>query len=107
MIVLTDTSVFSMQFIGAPFTFGINQLASNITVRGFNSAVAVGDAVFWMGYDRFYIYDGRVSVIPCTFVIMYSKILMKHNRINLRWCNSAFGEVLVLSITDKCFVKRR
>ena len=52
MIVLTDTSVHSMQFIGPPFTFGINQLASNITVRGFNTAVAVGDSVFWMGYDR-------------------------------------------------------
>ena len=49
MIVLTDTSVHSMQFIGPPFTFGITQLASNTTVRGFNSAVAVGDAVFWLG----------------------------------------------------------
>jgi len=66
IIILTDTSVHSMQFIGAPFTFGINQLASNITVRGFNSAVAVGDSVLWMGYDRFYLYDGRVQVIPCS-----------------------------------------
>ena len=66
VVVLTDTSVHSMQFIGPPFTFGITQLASNITVRGFNSAVAVGDAVIWMGYDRFYVYDGRVQVLPCS-----------------------------------------
>ena len=62
----TDKSLHSMRFIGPPFTFGITQLASNITVRGFNSAVAVGDAIIWMGYDRFYVYDGRVQVLPCS-----------------------------------------
>ena len=94
MIVLTDTSVFSMQFIGPPFTFGINQLASNITVRGFNSAVAVGDAVFWMGYDRFYIYDGRVQVIPCS---VRDHVFQDFNETQsdkvYAGVNSAFGEV--------------
>jgi len=94
MIVLTDTSVFSMQFIGPPFTFGINQLASNITVRGFNSAVAVGDAVFWMGYDRFYIYDGRVQVIPCS---VRDHVFQDFNETQTdkiyAGVNSAFGEV--------------
>jgi len=94
MIVLTDTSVFSMQFIGPPFTFGINQLASNITVRGFNSAVAVGDAVFWMGYDRFYVYDGRVQVIPCS---VRDHVFQDFNETQsdkvYAGVNSAFGEV--------------
>ena len=94
MVVLTDTSVFSMQFIGPPFTFGINQLASNITVRGFNSAVAVGDAVFWMGYDRFYIYDGRVQVIPCS---VRDHVFRDFNETQSNkvyaGVNSAFGEV--------------
>ena len=94
MIVLTDTSVHSMQFIGPPFTFGINQLASNITVRGFNSAVAVGDAVFWMGYDRFYVYDGRVQVIPCS---VRDHVFQDFNETQSNkvyaGVNSAFGEV--------------
>jgi hypothetical protein len=94
MIVLTDTSVHSMQFIGPPFTFGINQLASNITVRGFNTAVAVGDAVFWMGYDRFYIYDGRVQVIPCS---VRDHVFQDFNETQsdkvYAGVNSAFGEV--------------
>ena len=94
MIVLTDTSVFSMQFIGPPFTFGINQLASSITVRGFNTAVAVGDAVFWMGYDRFYIYDGRVQVIPCS---VRDHVFQNFNETQsdkvYAGVNSAFGEV--------------
>ena len=93
-IVLTDTSVHSMQFIGPPFTFGINQLASAITVRGFNSAVAVGDSVFWMGYDRFYIYDGRVQVIPCS---VRDHVFRDFNETQsdkvFAGVNSAFGEV--------------
>jgi len=94
MIVLTDSSVHSMQFIGPPFTFGINQLASAITVRGFNSAVAVGDSVFWMGYDRFYIYDGRVQVIPCS---VRDHVFKDFNETQsdkvYAGINSAFGEV--------------
>ena len=93
-IVLTDTSVHSMQFIGPPFTFGISQLASAITVKGFNSAVAVGDSVFWMGYDRFYIYDGRVQVIPCS---VRDHVFKNFNETQsdkiFAGVNSAFGEV--------------
>lgn len=93
-IVLTDTSVHSMQFIGPPFTFGISQLASAITVKGFNSAVAVGDSVFWMGYDRFYIYDGRVQVIPCS---VRDHVFRDFNETQsdkvFAGVNSAFGEV--------------
>jgi len=94
IVVLTDTSVHSMQFIGPPFTFGINQLASSITVRGFNSAVAVGDAVMWMGYDRFYIYDGRVQVLPCS---VRDHVFQDFNETQSDkvyvGVNSAFGEV--------------
>jgi len=94
MVILTDTSVHSMQFIGPPFTFGINQLASSITVRGFNSAVAVGDAVFWMGYDRFYIYDGRVQVIPCSVRDHVFKDFNETQSDKIyAGVNSAFGEV--------------
>ncbi len=94
IIVLTNTSIHSMQFIGPPFTFGINQLASSITVRAFNSAVAVGDAVYWMGYDRFYIYDGRVQVIPCS---VRDHVFQDFNETQsgkvYAGVNSAFGEV--------------
>ena len=94
IIILTDTSVHSMQFIGPPFTFGINQLASNITVRGFNSVVAVGDSVFWMGYDRFYVYDGRIGVLPCT---VRDHVFNDFNETQAdkvyAGVNSAFGEV--------------
>ena len=66
IIIFTDSSVHSMQFIGAPFTFGIQPLASNTTIMGPNAAIAVEDAVFWMGRQNFYIYDGKTKQLPCT-----------------------------------------
>lgn len=66
IIIFTDSSVHSMQFIGAPFTFGIQPLASNTTIMGPNAAIAVEDAVFWMGRQNFYIYDGKTQQLPCT-----------------------------------------
>ena len=66
IVVITDSSVHSMQFIGAPFTFGIQPIASNTTIMGPNAAVAVEDAVFWMGRQNFYLYDGQTKQLPCT-----------------------------------------
>ena len=66
LLVWTDKSVHSMRFIGPPFTFGLQQLASNITIMSSNAAVATEDFVFWMGRDSFYVYDGRTAQLPCT-----------------------------------------
>jgi hypothetical protein len=66
VFILTDNSAHSLQFIGPPFTFGLTQISTGITVLGPNAAVAAGDAVFWMGNGRFYLYDGTVKPLPCT-----------------------------------------
>jgi hypothetical protein len=65
VIVITDTSVHAMQYIGDPFTFGIQEVSSAISIMSPNAAVAVGDVVFWMGKNEFYVYDGAVTQIPC------------------------------------------
>ena len=66
IVILTDASVHSMQYIGPPFTFGLSQISLGTSIAGANSAVAVNDSVFWMGNDRFYLYDGQVITLPCT-----------------------------------------
>ena len=66
ILVWTDTALFSMRFIGPPFTFGLSQLASNITIMGPNAAVATEDVVYWMGIDNFYVYAGRTQQLPCS-----------------------------------------
>ena len=64
--VFTDTAVYAMQFIGPPFTFGINLVSSNITIASPRAAVGVNDIVYWMGNAEFYTYSGAVQRIPCT-----------------------------------------
>lgn len=66
ILVFTDVSVHSMQFLGPPFTFGINQIAENTTIIGPMAAKAVDDAVFWMGFEEFYFYAGQVQKLPCS-----------------------------------------
>jgi hypothetical protein len=94
IILITDASVNSMQFIGPPFTFGITQLSSQTTIMGSNAAVAVGDAVFWMGEERFYVYDGRVQPLPCTVrdYIFDDFDLQQADKV-FAGSNAAFGEV--------------
>ena len=65
ILVFTDIAVYSMQYIGPPYTFGIQQVSSNITTGGFNSFVAVEDTVYWMGQNKFYIYTGASDELPC------------------------------------------
>ena len=65
VIVFTDSSVHAMQYLGSPFTFGAQEVSSSVSIMGQNAAVAVGDAVFWMGKNEFYVYDGAVLQIPC------------------------------------------
>lgn len=65
IVVFTDLAAYSLQFIGPPYTFGIQQLAAGISVAGFNSFAAVDDTVYWMGKSAFYVYTGKVDNFPC------------------------------------------
>ena len=65
ILVFTDVAAYSMQFIGPPDTFGIQQVAAGVTVNGYNSLVAVDDAVYWMGINTFYVYSGQTQELVC------------------------------------------
>jgi hypothetical protein len=66
VLVFTDVSLHAMQFLGPPFTFGINTISENITTASPLCAIAVNDNVFWMGREEFYVYAGAVNKLPCT-----------------------------------------
>jgi hypothetical protein len=66
MLILTESSAHVLQFVGPPFTFGIREVASGISVAGPNSAVAANGVIYWMGLGEFYVYDGAVRQLPCS-----------------------------------------
>ena len=65
-VVFTDTHLFSLQFLGTVDVFGLQELADNISIMSPRSCIAVNNVVYWMGLDKFYMYDGRVQTLPCT-----------------------------------------
>ena len=97
ILVYTDTSLHSLRFIGGDFVFGIQQIASNITIMGPNAAVATEDFVFWMGKDNFYVYAGGTKTLPCT---VKDKVFLDFNNEQrdkvVSGVNSEFGEVIWL-----------
>jgi hypothetical protein len=62
---LTDSAAYSLQYIGAPLVWGAQLLGDNISIVGPNAMVIASGVVFWMGVDKFYVYDGRVQTLPC------------------------------------------
>ena len=64
-MVLTDSSVYSLQYLGPPVVWGSQLLGDNISVAGPNAAIIASGVVYWMGIDKFYAYDGRVQTLNC------------------------------------------
>ena len=94
IVIFTDMSLHAMQFIGPPFTFGTQEVAAGISLIGPNAALAVGDAVYWMGLGDFHIYDGAVTPLPCD---VKEYVFSNINRIQgAKICtghNSGFSEI--------------
>ena len=66
ILVFTDFAVNSFQFLGTADIFGFQELSSDCSIMGPNVVYGSNNAVFWMGVDKFYIYNGRVDTLPCT-----------------------------------------
>ena len=66
ILVWTDTSLHSLQFIGPPFTFGLRQLGQNCGIVGVHAGVDINGVSYWMSQDSFFLFDGSVKKLPCT-----------------------------------------
>lgn len=66
ILIWTDAALFSMQYLGPPYVWGINLLMDNISIISPNAAITVNNVTYWMGVDKFYMYSGRVETLPCT-----------------------------------------
>ena len=66
ILVWTDTSLHSLQFIGPPFTFGLRQLGQNCGIVGSHAGVDINGVSYWMSQDSFFLFDGSVKKLPCT-----------------------------------------
>lgn len=66
ILVFTDTHLFTLQFLGTADVFGLQEYADNISIMGPRAVISANNITYWMGLDKFYMYDGRVRTLPCT-----------------------------------------
>ena len=93
----TDNSLWSMTFVGPPFTFSFSQLGTNCGLIAQHAAVDYDGRAVWMGYDNFYVYDGQVRSLPCTVRrYIFDRLNMSQKDKIFCGINSEFKEVIWL-----------
>ena len=94
ILVWTDAALYALQYVGAPIVWGSQLLADNVSIASQNSAVFAAGVTYWMGLDSFYVYDGRVSVLPCSVKRHVFRDLNSEQREqSFAGSNEAFSEV--------------
>ena len=102
----TDNSLWTMTFVGPPFTFQFQQLGSNCGLIAPHAAIDYDGISVWMGYDNFYVFDGQVKNLDCT-VRRFIFDRLNRNQKDKIFCgiNSEFKEVIWLypsTDSDEC-----
>ena len=66
ILIWTDNALYTMKFIGAPFTFSFEQVGTNCGLIGKNAVVEIDGAAFWLSPNGFFLFDGTVKSLPCS-----------------------------------------
>jgi hypothetical protein len=66
ILVITDSAIYSMQYLGPPYVWSFQLMGDNISIMGPNAVATANNVTYWMGADKFYMYSGRVETLPCS-----------------------------------------
>jgi hypothetical protein len=90
ILIWTDSSLFSMVYTGSPYGYGFNLIGANFDIIGPNSKIVSGSVAYWMGSNNFFMYDGKIQVLPCT-VRDYVFLDLSREDGNKVYCSSDSG----------------
>ena len=94
ILVWTDSAIYSMQYIGAPYVWGFQLLMDNTSIMSPNCMITVNNLTYWMGKDRFYFYDGTVKTLPCSLKqYVYDDINQQQAYQVFAGANEGFNEI--------------
>jgi len=94
ILVWTDSSLYSLQYLGPPYVWSSQILADNVSIIGPNAAAMASGVSYWMGVDKFYKYDGRVQTLRCDLrQYIYSDINLTQSEQVFGSTNEGFNEV--------------
>ena len=94
IVAWTDSTVYSLQYLGPPYVWGVQLLGDNISILGQNAVAQASGVVYWMGTDKFYSYDGRINTLNCDLrKYIYQDINLTQNQQCFASTNEGFNEV--------------
>jgi len=94
IVVWTDSALYSLQYLGPPYVWGVQLLGDNISILSQNAAAQASGIIYWMGTDKFYKYDGRVQTLNCDLrKFVYQDINLDQNQQVFASTNEGFNEV--------------
>ena len=94
ILVWTDSAIYSLQYIGAPVVWSSQLMGDNISILGQNAAAQASGVVYWMGVDKFYMYDGRLQTLNCDLRrYVFQDINLDQNQQVFASTNEGFNEV--------------
>ena len=94
IVVWTDAALYSLQYLGPPYVWGVQLLGDNISILNQNAVAQASGVVYWMGTDKFYKYDGRVQTLNCDLrKFIYQDINLGQNQQVFASTNEGFNEV--------------
>jgi hypothetical protein len=94
IVVWTDSALYSLQYLGPPYVWGVQLLGDNISILNQNAVAQASGVIYWMGTDKFYKYDGRVQTLNCDLrKFIYQDINLGQNQQVFASTNEGFNEV--------------
>ena len=94
IVVWTDSALYSLQYIGPPVVWSSQLLGDNISILSQNAVAQASGVIYWMGTDKFYMYDGRVNTLNCDLRrFIYQDINLNQNQQVFASTNEGFNEV--------------
>ena len=94
IVVWTDSAIYSLQYLGPPDVWGAQSLGSNLSIIGPNATALASGRIYWMGVDKFYVYDGRVQTQRCDLRRhIFSNINLAQNDQVFAGTNEGFNEI--------------
>ena len=94
ILVLTDSAIYSMQYLGPPYVWSFQIMGDNISIAGPNAIATANNITYWMGTDKFYMYSGRVQTLPSTLrEYVYNDINLEQSYQFCAGTNEGYNEV--------------
>ena len=94
IVVWSDAAVYSLQYIGPPVVWSSQLLGDNISILSQNAVAQASGVVYWMGVDKFYMYDGRINTLNCDLrKFIYQDINLGQGQQVFASTNEGFNEV--------------